>query len=246
MWIFLNIGLFAAVWKRPALTKRWAAHCVALREELAPDIELVLSMTGSEGETSRAHAVHPWHYAEAPNQPLGRKFNVAVGTLRNHHVDAVFHIGPDDFVSASLIRFLASRIESGCHFVGLLDCYMFNIATGEVALCAGYPRSHPRHGEELGAYRMISTEFLSRVNWTPWNSTKVAGPDGHSRKRLEVSAPDLWRTREAHHVRGVGSAIDVKDGLGKTPWNLLLRRGFHAPATVDEVFAEIPRTSITG
>ena len=91
---------------------------------------------------------------------------------------------------------------------------------------------------------MFSKKFLDRMGWELWHPRVRMGVDMHSWSRFKQEGAGLFGTFETYNIRDIpGTAIDVKDGRGKTSWERLGRSGFISAATQSEVFDGVARSN---
>lgn len=183
----LKIGIVSAMWRRPDLTDIVFSHMAALRREVAPFLDLVPVVAGSEGAASRALAEkRGFGYVEAANAPLGAKWNAALSLLRESDVDGVVVLGSDDLLNTRFFETLHRLVSQGHELVGLDSFFVLDAVNGRLMEWPGYPP--PRRGESVGAGRFIGRPLLDRLDWILWEDQRNAGLDASMWKRLTADA----------------------------------------------------------
>lgn len=209
----LKLGLLTCLWQRHALTEIVLGHYAALRESLAPILQLEPLAVGSEGQTTRSIAErHGFRYLEHANQPLGAKWNAGLRAFRQTELDALLIVGSDDLLDRPLLEHFAGLLRDGARFIGLRDMYFFDQPSRRLLHWPGYVG--PREGETTGLGRCIHRHYLEATDWHLWDDTLTSGLD---RSMMTHLAPHMTG-REAHHhildARAAGFApIDVKTAV---------------------------------
>ena len=101
----------------------------------------------------------------APNEPLGSKWQAGVSCARTTRCDALMMLGSDDFPSSQYVDNVRGAIEHGADVVGLLGCTQWRPADNLCVRVPGYPQKSPRHGEPIGSGRSFSRALLDRLDW---------------------------------------------------------------------------------
>lgn len=203
----LRLGYATAIWGREWLTRTIFKSLEYLRGFLAPEIELVVAVAGSEGETSENMAKEfDFKYAEIPNEPLGAKWNAALALLADEEVSGVCIMGSDDLANAEYFWQIAKYIKAGEQLLGLSGLYFFDHPTSRLLYWQGYPP--PREDEGAGAGRYIGRKILEKLEWTLWPPMLPAGLDRAMRERLRKMGFNFSHLLRCHKNDAV--IVDIK------------------------------------
>lgn len=198
----LRLGVLTALWKRPTIAAKVLEHFAKM--DITSD--LILLAVGSEGEKSESLSTkYGWNYVEAPNVPLGNKWNVGMEAIGKLGVEAVLIVGSDDLIEYQLVRLLADKTFGGEGYVGLQDIYFTDSVSGQT----GY---FPGHGERrgydpIGAGRIFSQRALEQCKWRPWPDRLMNGLDSGCHKRMTALGitPSTLSCKETGLI-----AVDIK------------------------------------
>lgn len=216
----MRIAIVTAVWKRPEIFKMFAAGVQRLQERFNP-VEIICCVAGSEEFTSRymVEAYTDFFYVEAPNHPLGRKMNAALGLARKLSPDFCLMVGSDDIIGESLMETYLHHCARGVDYTYLLDCYFFDTVTKKGLYWGGY-RANFNKGYPLGMGRMISARMLNLLNWVCW-------PDGYDKvldTGFDKQVKALQGYRGGIRMQGINLkdsnlfALDIKSSTNMTPF----------------------------
>lgn len=172
----VHLVIVMALWKRPALSEIILDYYARQRLALHDKLELTVVAVGSEGETTRRMVEsRGFIYCEAPNSPLGAKWNY--GVLRAKHLEptGVVIVGSDNVLSPRALLRIAEHARGGVEFVGFSDCYLVEIASGRALHWTGYQGN--RKGEPIGVGRFIHRLTLDDIEWRLWNPRLERGLD---------------------------------------------------------------------
>ena len=207
----LAIGYVTAMWGRHWLTEQVFRYVNSLRKRLAPQIELVPAVAGSEGEISRRIASeNDFLYVETDNSPLGAKWNAALGLLKNLPLAGVCIFGSDDLANESYFTDLARLIREGHELVALSGLYFFDQESHRLLHWKGYPA--PRENDSAGAGRFIGKPILERLDWRLWPDNVQSGLDDAMRKQLAASEAGSFHLMPCREDAAV--AMDIKGSGG--------------------------------
>ena len=182
-----RIGVVSAMWQRLELTDIIFSHIKKLRSSLAPVMELLPVVAGSEGEKSRCVAErNGFTYIEVENRPLGAKWNAALSLLRWQNIDGTVILGSDDLLNERFFHVLKRYIDEGCLLLGLDTFFVLEPRNGRLMEWMGY--LPPREGESVGAGRFLHRELLERLNWHLWDDSLNGGLDRSMWRRLKTDA----------------------------------------------------------
>lgn len=164
--------------------------------------EVDVVVGGSEpGHQALAHQ-YGAHWVETPNRPLGRKLNNTLEAAFWRGAEYLMVTGADDFLAPTLVELYLESIALGRRYVGLRGIYFAELATGRTCRWPGYPRGHFRHGEPIGAGRLMHRSLL--LDGRPWDNERNKGLDRSMTQRLRMPRA---------HLLEVGPdtvAVDVK------------------------------------
>lgn len=241
-----TIVIFMCVWKRPLVTQFVLQHFASLNETLlATGISVELFLVGSDPNATHvlANAVDA-AYAIHPNNPVGKKHQLGLQSLRNHYVDqvdtkkrrqlphAVTIFGSDDVVPAryfSLVREYFRPItepHSGTrlfHVLGLRDVWFYDLRSRRLAYTPGYRSFASPLAGTVGCGRAFSWSFLDSVHWQLWDVDRDRGLDQSVVRNLfranifmsEISVAIMGRDFE---VYAVDIKTDAYQNAGTNVW----------------------------
>jgi len=218
----MKVVIVTTLWKRHALEA-----CVLRRfnviERVSESVIGVIAV-GSEGRATEAIArASGVDYEEFPNSPLGAKHNRMLSAAKHYYpeLDAVIVMGSDNWITDNAIDAYEAKLrDSGQLTFGVLDCYFTSVITGVSARWPGYPLRNPRHGESVGAGRIILREALERCDWKLW--------DDRLESRLDGSATARMRSRKITIGAALQSdlgvrVVDFKSGTNIWPMDAFLK-----------------------
>lgn len=173
----ISIGYVTATWGRPWLTEQVFRHVAAMRDMLAADMDIIPAAAGSESAQSRKLAEdNGFLYVEAPNNPLGAKWNAALALLRSvPQLDGVCVMGSDDIANEPYFRRIAALVREGHELLGMSGLYFLEQDSGRLLYWRGYPP--PRENDSAGAGRFIGRRILDGLDWQLWPDTMNGGLD---------------------------------------------------------------------
>lgn len=210
-----RIGVVSAMWQRLELTDLVFSHIADMKTALAPFMELLPVVAGSEGEESRAVAEkNGFSYTETENLPLGAKWNAALSLLRDQDVDGVVILGSDDLLNERFFHVLKESLDEGCLLAGLDTFFVLESRSGRLMEWLGY--LPPREGESIGAGRFLHRELLERLNWHLWEDGLNAGLDASMWRLLRADADRRGQsfTSRTINCRKEGIVlVDVKSSI---------------------------------
>lgn len=151
-----TLAISVALWKRPEVSAVILAHYASVE---IPGADLKLYAVGSEAADKKLAEKHGWHYAEAPNDHLGRKRQAGLDAIRNDKPGALLRIGSDDLLSAGLLQKLVSQIKAGADCAWVKGHHMLDKPSGEL-VC--FP-----HLEFMAC---ISSSVLDQMDWKIYNT----------------------------------------------------------------------------
>jgi hypothetical protein len=199
---------------RHAITRAWAEHVRNL------GLPCVVAIT--EGDETLLDILNPWHTAtEAPNEPLGAKFNTALDCALFWYPDLtrIMILPSDDFVSPAWVK--AAREHPGDylypHCCGIVDA----------ETQAAYVITKLSFGTlKYGAGRVVSRRVIDKLEGQLWPQELNKGLDGASHQRITKAG------FEVQVVKTEGIPItDVK--TAENLWPFKSWRDSGTPITVD-------------
>jgi len=203
----VKIALCTAVWRRHAVTELFWANIAQLRgwwdrHEVVPIVAV------SDDAAHRRMAPPDAVVCEAPNDPLGAKFNTTVGAAGQLGADVVCVLGSDDLCCERVAGALLAEINAKTPYAGLQDLYFHDTLTGRTGYWPGYAQRSPhRATEPAGSHRLIRREVLDRLQWQLWDQDRNRGMDHSSFRRLS----EVGVRCKLLNVKALGGcAVDVK------------------------------------
>jgi hypothetical protein len=116
------------------------------------------------------------------NYPLGRKWNRAFEMTKVLNPDAVLFVGSSDWVSDEWCKTLYPHLENS-DLVGKLGCHLLDISRNKrLMYWPGYKfglkkRDSSRDNEPIGIGRLLSYEFLKKIDFKPFNHNQDSSLD---------------------------------------------------------------------
>lgn len=213
-----RIGVVSAMWQRLELTDLVFSHIADMKTALAPFMELLPVVAGSEGEESRAVAEkNGFSYIETENLPLGAKWNAALSLLRDQDVDGVVILGSDDLLNDRFFHVLKESLEEGYLLAGLDTFFVLESRSGRLMEWLGY--LPPREGESIGAGRFLHRELLERLNWHLWEDGLNAGLDASMWRLLRADADRRGQSFTSRTINCRKEGIVLVDVKSSTQFN---------------------------
>lgn len=209
----MKIAFVSAVWKRHEVFELFA-HGVVLLQKSFPLIQIQAFVAGSEGAASkRVVEKFGFGYVETPNQPLGKKMNVAVMASKKWAPDFCVLLGSDDIIAPSLFSLYLKEAINKTDYTYLLDCYFFDVTTKKGLYWGGYDKTHNR-GHAAGIGRMLSNRLMTAIGWRPWYDDKMHHVlDTAMNQKLS----HISHTKRAINLRDSNAfALDIKSGTNMT------------------------------
>jgi hypothetical protein len=115
-------------------------------------------------------------YIEHANNPLGAKWNAGFKACNKPDCESVLFVGSSDWISDSYLKLVKKHLNkydiigvAGCHFVDVAE-------VKRLVYWSGYPEGL-RHNEPIGIGRVLSIDFLKRINFKPFDGNLNAGLD---------------------------------------------------------------------
>lgn len=103
------------------------------------------------------------------NKPLGKKWNTGFLKAKESNPDAVVYVGSSDWISDNWLPVLLPLVEEH-DIIGKTDFNMLHIGEEtKLAHWPHYPLGSGRENESIGIGRLLSRDFLERINWTPFD-----------------------------------------------------------------------------
>lgn len=228
----MRVVITTMVWKRPDIFELWAKGIKRLQENF-PEVELIASVCGSEGERSRAMVEsHGFDYIEHPNQPIGKKANARLRRTKEFEPDYVILVGSDDLLSNDWFAYNLERMKEGYDEIAPMDIFYFDTHTLTSHYSVGY--INHRRGEPIAVGRCVSRKLLERVDYTLWPDGIKIGLDSRSRERIN-------NAKESHHYYHCNEeGLVVCDVKGDDSVHLFKARKNQIEITNEALFTEIP------
>jgi len=203
-----RLGILMATWGRPILTAHALYHYAGIQH---PKMELVKTVVWSKDDPTALPVVKGWDYVEAPNQPLGRKWNTGLRSLIAKNVDAVMIIGSDDFISWRYFGYIYDQLRMGADVISVRDLYVYQPGDDYVAFCESMVP---------GAGRTISVAAVRLLKSRLWDDDATGYLDSSIMQRIrQVSTLRHYNMRDMG-ARGF-AILDVKTKDGPNMWSLV-------------------------
>lgn len=115
-------------------------------------------------------------FIQAPNSPLGNKWNKGFMACKNYNPDGVIFMGSSDWCSDDYIKSVNKNLND-FNLLGMLGCHFVDVADKiRLVHWAGYGHGM-RHEEPIGIGRVLRCDFLNDINWKPFDENLNAGLD---------------------------------------------------------------------
>lgn len=206
----MKIAVCTAVWRRPRVTRffyEWTRH---VAHWWAPH-EVQVIAAGSESGHVHLAREYGVTYCDAPNEPLGAKFNATLSAARG--ADLVLIMGSDD-VFDERIASAYQPYMSPTAYVGLQDFWFYELRHRQLGYWPGYSRQ-ARWLEPAGSGRLMGRDLLDLLEWQLWDPSAHRGMDHSAFRRLQeygVAHPALLNARA---LGGLALAIKSDTNIWK-------------------------------
>ena len=115
-------------------------------------------------------------FIQAPNVPLGNKWNKGFMACKNYNPDGVIFMGSSDWASDEYIQSVNENLND-FNLLGMLGCHFVDVAEKiRLVHWPGYGHGM-RHEEPIGIGRVLRSDFLNEINWKPFDENLNAGLD---------------------------------------------------------------------
>ena len=178
----MKLGLLTCIWKRHELAALIMYANLEAAKAAGLDIIPIAVRSPDDEPAATFEIDEAWTFVDAPNQPLGAKWNAGMLAMKDTKVDAVICFGSDDLISEAVFRSVKEwytswiRDKGTPRWFGLRNCFVYHAASGKVRHFRGYEGT-TREGEPIGIARTFNTAWLDRYGWKPWSSDAQRGLD---------------------------------------------------------------------
>ena len=179
----LKIGILTAAYKRKELTSHYCKHLSHLQEIFKNEIDMTSVVVDSYRINEKAVIENNQIYFSRRNKPVSNKFNYGMNYYRDKKIDGVIILGSDNFMCEKLFKKYIKIIRNNYDLIGVLDSFMYDSITDKMFYFPGY--TNMRHGESVGAGRMLSSKLLEKLKYTPWDMGLNKGLDGSMWKKIK-------------------------------------------------------------
>jgi hypothetical protein len=115
-------------------------------------------------------------YIEYSNNPLGAKWNAGFKACNKPDCESVLFVGSSDWISDTYLKLVKKHLNK-YDIIGVAGCHFVDVAESKrLVYWSGYPEGL-RHNEPIGIGRVLSIEFLKKINFKPFDSNLNAGLD---------------------------------------------------------------------
>ena len=209
----MKIGILTAVWGRHEIFNLFANYVD--RMKTIEGVEIIPVAVGSEGSVSKALCEkRGFHYIESVNDPLGVKWNNGMEYMKTFKPDYVLNMGSDDIHCNLLLEKYVQKMKEGIDFIGIIDCYFFEMTTRKLIYWKGY--NNHRRGETIGMCRALSSKLLDQVGWKPWKGAGNSGLDGQMMKNISSLN---YKTHNFNCLEEGIFAVDLKTNKNVTKFS---------------------------
>lgn len=245
----MRIVVLTALWRRHDLARLVMRRYMRIARELNGIATIEGFAVGSEGSESQKLAEDSgFLYHEAPNQPLGAKWNQGLAAARRRlKPDALVVAGSDDWMTAPVFEHFVKALADGKHFIGFQDICFLYWKKMTTLYFGGY--THPaRIGEPLGLGRCLSAPLLKKVGWRPWWNSRNRGLDLSMTKTIRAATTPAERKKmtDVRKMADVGGMLlDIKTPIGICSVQSYLGSPNAKWTNTDEVLAHFPQDEVT-
>lgn len=202
-----RVGVVLPAWQRHALLP---AVVTTLREQTVPPARIVV--VGSQDPAMRLLAAAlDCAYVDAPNRPLGRKWNAGFAACRD--LDAVLVSGSDNLLGPRWIETCLEHLRApGVVMVGSADLFVLDLGPLRLVHFLGYdPRVRT---DPIGAGRLLGTAALRPLEFAYCPDDADASLDFVSAARVRAAHPAARVV--TFRCSADASVLDVKTGTNET------------------------------
>lgn len=200
-----RITVFTCLWGRPFITDIFAAGIERLKSDLTEyDIQCVAAVSNLD-DMALAEK-HGFLVQKAPNQNLGRKWNIAAEKALDTGGDYFLQMGSDDLVSSEYVLKAIGDIDKGFNVVGQRTLYFVNA----INLKSVKYTYNTEQRNLIGAGRVFDPSVLTgsinkQGRCALWPDKAQKGLDGMS----EMIASDNGNLIREVNINGI-HVVDVK------------------------------------
>lgn len=155
------------------------------------------------------------------NEPLGKKKNHGLQYCKQFDFDYLMEIGSDDLVTNELLTHYLPYLSHG--FIGVRDLAYVDTDTGNCR--------RVQSNSTYGAGRVISREYLERVDFKLWRDSISRGMDNNSIFHLAKHGIG-YKQVPSMEVPGV---IDLKSEVNIWPFNHLLGVDYNVDNVLNKI-----------
>lgn len=156
----------------------------------------------------RSHCVT---YIEAPNDPLGAKFNAGLEYVKRYKWTHLMQLGSDDILSNRLWGRYYAPFMHGVKLFGVCGLWVYHKNTGKV-------KSFQDSNQIFGAGRVISRQVIEKLNYRLWDDEVQRGLDNNSYKKMMATGAIFDEVFYA--INGNHYLLDIKeDGKNINEWD---------------------------
>lgn len=215
-----KLAILTPFWRRYELSSKMMRHTHAVALEVSDSVDIELVGVISEQKYVGMCSRYGWRQTWAENEPRPSKNHKALAWIGNYlKPDGVLVLGSDDFADAAYLRAAIDAMKRGVDLWGVRDIVFENGKTGERVHWQGYPEDSPRHGETIGAGRMLSRKFLDACGWAPWDGATSASMDGAMMRTFNARQKASRLRSESTTLAEIGAQlVDVKTDESLTGW----------------------------
>lgn len=109
------------------------------------------------------------------NKPLGKKWNAGFQASAGFNPDAVLYVGSSDWLCDQWITIMKPYVDS-YQMAGVPGTYFMDIQE-QIRLVNWKGYVGTRSNESIGIGRMLSKDFLNRIDWSPFDPLKDSSLD---------------------------------------------------------------------
>lgn len=200
----IRLMIVTAIYGRPTLTEKVLRYYAELDLD---GFELDLVAVRSPEDEEPTPDVDGWRYIEAPNLPLGAKWNTVLPEFEKSKAEALMIVGSDDLVSRSYFDLAYGALRKGANVVASHDLCIYRDDT--VYLCEA---SRP------GAGKILDRRTITELGGALFDAAINRFLDSSLIHRLLQVRGVSYYTARMNRDRSY-AILDVKTG-GRNMWSL--------------------------
>lgn len=212
----MKILIYTAMWERHQIANIFSIGIKRFINDAPNGIECEVLAVCSTKEAVELCKKHEFHYIEADNKPLGKKWNKGLNyAINNLKFDYVLIMGDDDLISSEAWNYYEPYLNANIDYFGFNSIYFYD-TIGKSCLEFQYKEKYEH--KLIGCGRMISRKAIVKAGYY----TRVNMQVSHAlmKKNTTIDIP----TFQAIYLIGMNKSKLVQD-IGFHLWNNVQNTG---------------------